>query len=529
MQSQISKGIATLISIAALVLIDGCASNGSLKPDSRRIEPEDIDVGAAIQTANRDAKWPMTDWWRAYSDPQLDAWIEAAKKSSPTLAVAQARVREAVSLAGVAHSTLAPQLNGNLSIERQHWADNVFYGPGPLADATTWNNVGTVGLTYHLDLWGKDKNSAERALDLAHATAADERAAQLELEANVARTYINLSMNYALLDIARSTLEQQHQIYDLASRRLKGGLGTQLELTQAETPLPEYEREIDALEEEVALGRNQLAALAGKGPGAGDSIMRPKLSLDTPAKLPSALPAELLGHRPDVVAARWTVAAQARGIDVAKANFYPDVNLLASFGGFAAAGPLFRFLRAANGGWTAGPALSLPIFDGGRLRSELGASDAGYDVAVEQYNQTIISALKDVSDQVVRMRSLQTQEADAERSVAIARKNYDLSKEGFRRGLTDYLNVLIAQNQLLRAQEGVARTQAQRLNAHASLMTALGGGLVESEDSPESNEMAPAHGRRRITPSSTSTGSPPVTPLNNTDSASAADPNKARE
>jgi NodT family efflux transporter outer membrane factor (OMF) lipoprotein len=493
-QFLLKKNGATLVILAISLTMTGCASTGGKTPQANNIAPSSLDAGAAIRAANAEAQWPAADWWRAYNDPQLNAWIDAAQAGNPTLAVAQARVREAQSLAGVAHAALSPQVNGNLSIEREHWPDNDFYGPGPYANANTWNNTGTIGLSYHLDLWGKDKNAAERALDAAHASAADERAAQLELEANVVRAYIGMSMNYALLDIAQATLVQQQQIVDLATRRLKGGLGTQLEVSQALTPVPEYERQIDELEEQIALGRNQLAALAGKGPGAGDSITRPTLALNAPAGLPSALPAELLGHRPDVVAARWTVAAQARGIDVAKANFYPDVNLLASIGGYAAAGPLFQFLRSANGGWTAGPALSLPIFDGGRLRSELGAADAGYDTAVEQYNQTIVSALKDVADQVVRIRSLETQENDAERSVAAARKNYDLAKEGYRRGLTDYLNVLVAQNQLLRAQEGVARIQAQRLGAHASLMTALGGGLADPADGPKQDETLPAHG-----------------------------------
>ena len=495
MQSPVQKGIAALAVLTISLTIAGCASTGGLAPEARGTDPNTLDAGAAIRAANADARWPAADWWRAYNDPQLDAWIEAAQAGNPTLAAAQARVRQAQSMAGVARAAQSPQINGNLSIERQHWPDNVYYGPGPLADANTWDNTGTIGLSYHLDLWGKDKNNTERALDAAHASAADERAAQLELEANVVRAYIGMSMDYALLDIAKATLQQQQQIVDLATRRLKGGLGTQLDLSQAQTPIPEYERQIDALEEAIELGRNQLAALAGKGPGAGDSITRPALSLSAPGGLPSALPADLLGHRPDIVAARWTVAAQARGIDVAKANFYPDINLLASMGGYAAAGPLFQFLRSANGSWTGGPAMSLPIFDGGRLRAELGVSDAGYDTAVEQYNQAIVSALKDVADQVVRLRSLQTQEGDAERSVAAARKNYDLSKEGYKRGLTDYLNVLVAQNQLLHAQEGVARIQAQRLGAHASLMTALGGGLADPADSPKADETQPAHGR----------------------------------
>lgn len=469
----------------------GCASTGGIAPQASRTDAASLDAGNAIRAAAADAQWPAADWWRTYRDPQLDAWIEAALAGNPSLAAAQARVREAMSMAGVARSALAPQVNADLSIKRQKWADNLYYGPGPLAGEQSWNNTGTLALSYHLDLWGKDRNAAERALDAAHASAADARAAQLELQANVVRTYIEMSLNYALLDIARATLEQQQQIADLAHRRLKGGIGTQLEVSQAETPLPEYERQIDALEEKIALGRNQLAALAGKGPGAGDSLQRPALSLAAPAGLPAALPAELIGHRPDVVAARWSVAAQARGIDVAKAGFYPDIDLLASIGGYAAMGPLFQFLKNPSHSWSAGPALSLPIFDGGRLRAQLGAATASYDEAVQQYNQTIVGALKDISDQVIRMRSLTTQAQDAERSVAAARKNYELSREGYRRGLTDYVNVLIAQNQLLRAQEGLAKVQAERLGAHASLVTALGGGLDEPHNGPRASQTLP--------------------------------------
>lgn len=495
MQSPVPKGIAAAAALTILLTIAGCASTGGIAPQANGIEPSSLDAGNAIRAANADAQWPAADWWRAYNDPQLNQWVEAAQAGNPSLAAAQARVREAMSMAGVARSALSPQVNGNLSIQRQQWADNVFYGPGPLAGQQSWNNTGTLGLSYHLDIWGKDKNAAERALDAAHASAADARAAQLELEGNVVRTYIEMSMNYALLDIAKATLQQQQQIVDLASRRLKGGIGTQLEVSQAETPLPEYERQIDEIEEKIALGRNQLAALAGKGPGAGDSIQRPTLSLNTPAGLPSALPADLIGHRPDVVAARWTVAAQARGIDVAKADFYPDINLLASIGGYAAMGPLFQFLKDPSHSWSAGPALSLPILDGGRLRSQLGAASAGYDAAVDRYNQSIVGALKDISDQVIRIRSLATQADDADRSVAAARKNYELSREGYRRGLTDYLNVLIAQNQLLRAREGVAKIQAERLGAHASLVTALGGGLDAPANGPQANETLPAHGK----------------------------------
>ncbi|CAB3766774.1 efflux transporter outer membrane subunit [Paraburkholderia solisilvae] len=495
MQCPVRNGIAALAVFAIPLIIAGCASPGNVAPQAHGTDPMSLDAGAAIRAADIDAKWPAVDWWQAYQDPQLNSWVAAALAGNPTLAVAQARVRSAQALAAVNAAALSPQVNGNMSIQGEHWPDNVYYGPGPLGDQTTWNNTASLNLSYHLDVWGRDKNAAEAALDLAHARAADARAAQLELEVNVVRAYIDLSMNYALLDIATSTLAQQQQVATLANRRLQGGLGTQLEVTQAETPLPEYERRIDALDEHIALDRNQLAALAGQGPGAGDAITRPQLALSGPAGLPSTLPAALIGHRPDVVAARWTVAAQARGIDVAHADFYPDIDLLASVGGFAAMGPFFQFLHAQNGSWTAGPALSLPILDGGRLRAQLGVASAGYDEAAEQYNQTIVSALKEISDQVVRMRSLETQAKEAQRSVDIATRNYQLAREGYRRGLTDYVNVLIAQSQQLHAQEGVARVQADRLTVRATLVAALGGGLVEPADGPAEADTFPARGR----------------------------------
>ncbi|HTH62201.1 MAG TPA: efflux transporter outer membrane subunit [Paraburkholderia sp.] len=512
MQSPVRPRFTSLAVLAVSLIIAGCASTGGIAPEAKRADAAALDAGSAIRAADADAQWPASDWWRGYRDPQLDAWIEAAQAGSPSLAIAQARVREARSMAGVAASGLLPHVSGNLSIQRQQWSDNVFYGPGPLAGANTWNNTASLGLSYHLDLWGEDRNAAERALDAAHASAADARAAQLELEVNVTRAYIDLAMNYALLDIAKETLAQQQKIVEHAQKRLAGGIGTQLEVSQATTPLPEYERRIDALDEAIALGKNQLAALAGKGPGAGESIARPQLALSAPAGLPSALPAELIGHRPDVVAARWTVAAQARGIDVAKAGFYPNVNLLVSMGGYAAAGPLFQFLKSMSGSYAGGPALSLPIFDGGRLRAQLGAQSAAYDIAVEQYNQTIVTALKQIADEVVRMRSLATQADDAHRSVAAAQRNYDLAVEGFRRGLTDYLNVLVAHNQLLRAQEGVARIEAERLTAHASLVAALGGGLSDPADGPSAAEQLPAHGNasRAVPPMPAALFAPPL-------------------
>lgn len=479
--------------LALSIIMAGCASTGGIAPQQNTVDPSSLDGGAAVRAADRSARWPDAHWWHSYGDAQLDSLVATAIAGNPTLAAASARVREARSLAGVAAAELAPHVQGNLSITRQHWADNpLYYGPGELADQTTWNNTGTLGFSYRLDLWGADEHAHERALDAAHERAASERAARLELEVNVVRAYVDFSKQYALLDIANDTLARQQQLLALAKRRLAGGIGTQLEVSQAQAPLPEYERRIEALHEAIDLDRNQLAALLGKGPGAGATLTRPMLSLDARAALPSALPAELIGHRPDVVAARWAVAGAARGIDVAHAAFYPNVNLMASLGGFAAGGALFQFLHAANGGWTAGPALSLPIFEGGALRSRLGAASAGYDEAVDHYNAAVVAALKQIADQIVRLHSLDAQQSDAERSVTVAEHSYRLAQLGFKRGLNDYVNVIVSETQWLGAQQGVAQIRAARLAAYASLMGALGGGLTVPGDGPDTDAMQPS-------------------------------------
>ncbi|WBH85693.1 Outer membrane protein OprM [Pseudomonas aeruginosa] len=467
--------------------ISGCVSTGDIAPEAATLDANALATDHAIQAAAREAGWPQAQWWKVYADPQLDAWIEKALDGNPGLAVAHARVRQAKSMAGLVESIESPQIEGKGSLVRHRWPDDYFYGPGDLARTTSWNNSTEIGLNYKLDLWGRDRSDSERAVDLAHMAAAEARQAQLELEGNIVRAYVQLSLQYAEMDIAKAMLQQQRDILALAQRRLRGGIGTHFEVSQAEVPLPETERRIEVIDEEIQLTRNLLAALAGEG----RTIRRPSLNLAAQPSLPSALPAELLGRRPDVVARRWQVAALAKGVDVARADFYPNVDLMASVGFSAVGGGMLEFFRSAKYTYSAGPAVTLPIFDGGRLRSQLGEAAAGYDAAVEQYNQTLVDALKNISDQLIRLHSVDIQKDFAAQSVASAQKTYDIATLAYQRGLTDYLNVLNAQTRLFQQQLVQEQVQAARLAAHASLLTALGGGVGAGADTPAQRKLAP--------------------------------------
>ncbi|WP_339545664.1 efflux transporter outer membrane subunit [Pseudomonas sp. RA_35y_Pfl2_P32] len=489
MPRRINRELKTLSVWALSLAISGCIGTGGIAPQGKALDANTLATDGAIQSAIQDAHWPSAKWWQAYGDPQLNAWVDLALQGSPSMAMAAARVRQARALAGAVESAESLQVNADSTLKRHNWPTDQFYGPGELANATTWDNNAALGFSYALDLWGRESNASERAVDLAHMSAAEARMAQLELQHNVVRAYIQLSLHYAQRDIIAATLAQQQQIVDLAQKRLDGGIGTHFEVSQAQTPLPETHRQLDVLDESIALSRNQLAALAGKGPGEGARLQRPTLALGAALKLPSALPAQLLGQRPDVVASRWQVAAQARGIEVAHAGFYPNVDLVGSLGYMATGGGALEFLTGKKLNYSVGPAISLPIFDGGRLRAELGEAAAGYDLAVARYNQTLVNALKGISDQLIRRESMDKQQAFATESVAAAQKTYDIAMIAYQRGLTDYLNVLNAQTLLLRQQQVQQQVQAARLSAHAELVTALGGGLGAGADVPAEHQL----------------------------------------
>nr|WP_186354485.1 efflux transporter outer membrane subunit [Pseudomonas veronii] len=489
---RISRELKTLSVWALSLAISGCIGTGGIAPQDQALSANTLATDEAIQSAARDARWPTAQWWQAYGDPQLNRWVELATHDSPSLAMAAARVREARAMAGIVESAESLQINSDTTLKRHNWPNDQFYGPGALSGSNTWDNNTSLGFSYALDLWGRESNATERAVDLAHMSVAEARQAQLELQNNVVRAYIQLSLHYANRDIVAATLAQQQQILDLANKRLNAGIGTHFDVSQAETPLPETHRQLDALDEEIALSRNQLAALAGKGPGEGARLQRPTLSLGAPLKLPSSLPAQLLGQRPDVVASRWQVAAQARGIDVAHAGFYPNVDLVGSLGYMATGGGMLGFLTGKKFNYNVGPAITLPIFDGGRLRSQLGEASAGYDIAVAHYNQTLVNALKGISDQLIRRESMDKQKGFAAESVASAQKTYDIAMIAYQRGLTDYLNVLNAQTLLFRQQQVEQQVQAARLTAHADLVTALGGGLGAGNDVPQDTKTVPS-------------------------------------
>lgn len=463
-----------LATLAAALLIAGCASTGGLSTQASLQDANKLESTKTLaQVKVAPAAWPTVDWWTRFDDPQLDALVKEALTSSPTLREAQARVRKAQALVGQAASTLAPQVDGSLSSTRQRFSRNDLVPP-PLAG--TWNshNQATLDFSYEFDFWGKNHAALASAVGQANAAEVDAFATRLMLSVAIARAYVELQRAYNQLDIAEDTLKQRENVFELTRQRVDSGLDSRVELKQAEAAIPATREQIAALNETADLTRNQLAALLGQGPDRGLTIARPKAEGSDRFALPSQLPAELIGRRPDVVAQRWRVEAAAKDIDVAKAEFYPNVNLTA-FIGLQSIG-ISQFLSSGSGVAGIGPALSLPIFNGGRLRSNLAARDADYDIAVERYNQTLVTALREVADQLVSYRAVATQRGEQRIALQTSQEAYDLSVLRYREGVGNYLQVLSAEAQVLSQKSLSAELDARGLDVSLGLINVLGGG-----------------------------------------------------
>lgn len=476
------RSVFTIGALLVAMITAGCASTQGLSTqaslaDAGHLAARETLLG--VDTSN--AAWPSADWWTAFNDPQLNQLIDEALRDSPSLRIAAARTRKALAFADVSNAAMSPQINASYSSTRQLISE---HGAIPPPLAGTWDTLNQLQgtLNWDLDFWGRNRAAYDSALGEAKATEVDAHAARLALSVSIAQAYVQLERAYLQLDVAENMLKQREQIFSLTRERNSVGLDTRIDLNQAESALPATREQIIRLNEVLQLTRNEIAALMGQGPDRGNAIQRPNAVISGPITLPSTLPAELLGRRPDLIASRLRAEAAQKNIAVAKAEFYPNVNLLA-FVGFQGLGAS-DFLTAGSRMAGVGPAVSLPIFDGGRLRANLAGKYADYDIAAEQYNQALANAMRDVADQVVAFRSIEQQGAEQKMALATAQEAYDLARLRFREGIGNYLQVLSAESALLAQQSLDIDLRTRQLQVSINLTRALGGGFSTTPSAP---------------------------------------------
>jgi len=466
----------TLNVISILAFLSGCA----LVPDlgeSPQVKPVEVyETKDMLGASAAQGVWPQSVWWRTYGDQQLSALIAEALAKSPSLMQAEARVRMAAAVAEQTGANLYPTIsaNGSYSSLRQSYHLGV-----PVPEGQRDTAAATLDLRYQLDFWGKNRALLAAATSEAEAARLEREQASLLVSTALAAAYANLAQLYANWDAANDALHVRQKSAELIHQRQQNGLENLGSYEQEIAAVASAEAEIEAIKEHIALAKNALVALIGVGPDRAQNIERPDIQKLEPFGLPENLPAELLGRRPDIMAAKLQVEAASSLTDAAKASFYPNVNLVGSVGqsvlGLGYFGVADSLVAAI------GPTVSLPIFDGSRLRGTYRQARAGYDAAVATYDATLQNALHEVADVVTSERMLAPRLEKTAAALKASEKAYEIINNRYRGGLAGYLEVLRSEDVLIANQRALADLKTRSFTLDIALVRALGGGFVATE------------------------------------------------
>lgn len=466
---------AALAPIGTAIVMSGCVSSAGIVSVAKPLTPE-----AAGLTPATTAQAPAAavDWWHGLGAPALDDLVQRALAQSPSLGLAQARLARAQAVVAGADAADGLQVGANVDATRQRFSANSIYPP-PLGGSTRTLATAQASASWEFDFFGRHRAAIAAAVGAQRAAQAEMAAARVLLAANVTQTYLRIGQLFAQRDVAERALRQRQDLLVLIHQRVQAGLDTAVEARQGEGALPDARTQIEQIDEQIMLARHALAVLTAQAPQALDTLVVALADVRR-MDLPAVLPADLLGRRADIEAARWRVEAATRDTEVARAQFYPNINLNA-FVGLSSIG-LGELLKADSRQLGLGPAIHLPIFDAGRLRANLRVRNADLDLAVESYNTVVRDGVRDVVDQLGSLQSLARQQHEQAAARAAAESAYDLVSQRYKAGLASYLAVLNAESQLLNQRRLAADLAARVLDRQVALVHALGGGYSSHSD-----------------------------------------------
>jgi multidrug efflux system outer membrane protein len=417
--------------------------------------------------------WPAQDWWKRYQDPTLDQLIELGGANSPTLATAHARYDSARQSVRLAAAESGAHIDASADANRQRLSDNGLFPPQLLG--FTWYNQFDLGLqaSYTFDWWGKQKDSVEAAIDQAHAAQADRSAAALLLASSIADAYFGWQSDQNRLLLAREkevAIESQAKV---TGARIRADLDSADELNNSDLALAAAREQIAMLEGSAKLRIVTLASLVGR------SIAElPPLAVKPLPAISGALPddvkIDLIARRADITASRWRVESAEKSLASARAEFFPDVTVNALLG--VASLDVGKLLEYGSRVPQVSAAIHLPIFDQGRLKARYGGAQAAIDSAASSYQDTVISAARDVAAQATTRAQIESQRAQRAQQVAAALRMKNTAAARVRQGLSDSRSELMAAEAWIDQRDALLQLDSAELSADIALQRALGGG-----------------------------------------------------
>ncbi len=423
--------------------------------------------------------WTNENWWKVYGDVQLDTLIEEALNNSPNMTMAIARLHKADAFTQIANASLMPQVNADAQLSQQKQSYN-YLTPKSMTPIG-WNDYGQVNLNFswEIDFWGKNRAAIAAAVSEVEASNAELAQTRLTLSSAIATNYCELARLFDDEEKLKNSLAIQTKLLELLTKRLNNGLENNSAVSEAKSLQARIDGEILVVQEQISLQRNKLAALLGAGPDRGLSISRPFININkTNFGLPENLATDLLGRRPDIIAARLQVEAQLKRIEQKKAEFYPNVNLSAFIGVQSLGINMLDNKGSYNG--SVGPAISLPIFTAGRLEGELRSTVSNYEETVANYNRAVTQALNEVADAGQSQKALTNQLLKCKEELSNATEVYTIKTKRYEGGVGNYLDVLTAQKNLINIERNLINLKSRAFTLDIALKHALGGGYNQT-------------------------------------------------
>ncbi len=443
---------------------------------------------AATQGTERSAA--QIGWREFFNDPKMQALIEQALKHNPNAQVATLNIAAARAQYQIQRASIFPKISASATEQVQKYPTGVTpiaggasgttaARPGPLR----YYDVGLGFTSYELDLFGRIRSLNHARLQQYLGYLETQRSTQISVVAEVASAYLTWLADSALLRITEQTLNSQQESLNLIRMSFDGGVATALDLHQAETTVATAQANLAQYRRQVAQDQNAVVVLLGAPmPGevtAAQDLDQEKLLTD----LPTGLPSIILAQRPDILAAEHNLIAANANIGAARAAFFPSILLTGSYG--TASTQLSGLFQQGSTAWTFSPQISLPIFAGGANVASLDLAKVQKNILIVQYQQSIQNAVREVSDALAGLATLDSQVAADTALVASSSESFRLSNMRYTGGVDNYLGVLDAQRVLYTAQQSLVSVKLARLQNLVTLYKALGGGWREhSEDAP---------------------------------------------
>jgi len=414
---------------------------------------------------------PRDSWWDVYATAELDDLEKRLIAGNPTLANALANYAAARAVSDQARAGLFPTFNLNPSVER---ARESLHTPliGPTTPHYYDDNILGGSVSYELDLWGQIRNQVAEGKANAEASAADLENARLSLLAQLVDDYIQLRSMDRDEVILEDTVKADARALAITEQRHNAGIGSGLDVTQAQTQLESASSQEAQILAQRALMEHAIAALLGLSPSTFS--LKPAIVVIKLPEIPAGLPATLLERRPDIAAAQRRMMAANAQIGVARAAYFPSLSLGAQ-GGFQSTS-FSNWLSAPSTFWAIGPNALLNVFDGGLRRAQVAQARAQFDASAANYRGTVIAAFQQVEDDLASLNHYHDAAQQENAAVDAAKRTLDLSMALYVQGAADYLTVVTSQTSLLQAQTQALDLDTLQLRASVDLIRALGGG-----------------------------------------------------